>query len=62
MVRMVTMVTQEFAQHDPKFYILCRIIFRLLDVNFGVTDAIINVLQSFRQGAFLTTLAYYVIK
>ena len=47
----------------PKFfYILCRIIFGLLDVNFGVINAIINVLQSFKQGAFLTTLAYYVIK
>ena len=56
---MVTMVTQEFAQHDPKiFYILCRIIFDLLDVNFGVTDAIIDVLQSFKQGAFLTTLLH----
>ena len=43
----------------PKiFYILCRIIFGLLDVNFGVIDAIINVLQSFKQGAFLTTFLY----
>ena len=59
MVRMVTMVTQEFSEHDPtNFYILCRIIFGLLDVNFGITDAIINVLQSFKQGAFLTTLLH----
>ena len=56
---MVPMVTQEFAQHDPKiFYILCRIIFGLLDMNFGVIDAIINVLQSFKQGAFLTTFLH----
>ena len=40
------------------FYILCRIIFGLLDVNFGSTDAKINVLQSFKQGAFLTALLH----
>ena len=51
------MVTQEFAQHNPtNFLYFVRIIFGLLDVNFGVSDAIINVLQSFKQGAFLTTL------
>ena len=39
------------------FYILCRIIFGSLNVNFEITDSIINVLQSFF-GALLTTLLH----
>ena len=63
-IRMVSMVTQEFEKHDPiNYLILYRIISGSLDVNFGITDAIMHVFPEFQTWSIIdNTFEYYVIK